>query len=68
MVIVCDDLSEIKIIIRCTLVACIEPLTINELWEKVIYILGGPQCVQLKMFGYDTVFDFLQSLPDTCQV
>lgn len=68
MVVVCDDLKELKIIVRCVLVASIEPLTIDELWKKVIFIFGGPQCVQLKLFGYDTVFDFLQSIPDTCQV
>lgn len=63
-----DDMNELKIIVRCTLVACIEPLTINELWKKVEHIIGGPHCVQLQLFGYDTVFDFLKDIPDVVQV
>lgn len=64
----CDDLSELKIIVRCVLVASIDALTIEELWKRVMYILGGPHVVQLQLFGYDTVLDFLKNIPDVVQV
>lgn len=68
MVVVCNDFNELKIIVRCTLVASIEALTVEELWKKVTFVFGGPHCVQLKLFGYDTVLDFLNSIPDILQV
>lgn len=66
--VICEDASELKIIVRCVVVACKEALTIDELWKKVLHVLGGPHCVQLSLFGYDTVFDYLKSIPDVVQV
>lgn len=65
---VCDDLTELKIVVRSVIVACQESLTIEELWKRVIYVFGGPQQLQLKMFGYETPFDFLKSIPDIVQL
>jgi len=64
----CDDLSELKTIVRCVLVATIDALTIDELWKKVTHMLGGPHVIQLELFGYDTVLDFLKNIPDVVQV
>lgn len=68
MVNVCNDIKELKLIVRCVLVATVESLTIKELWKKTLNVLGGPHVVQLQVFGYDTVFDFLKSIPDVVQV
>lgn len=68
MVNICDDISELKLIVRCVLVATFESLTIEELWKKVLNVFGGPYAVQLQLFGYDTVIDFLKSIPDVVQV
>lgn len=65
---VCHDLNELKLVVRCAIVATLDALTIEELWEKVIYVFGGPSHVNLNVFGYDTVFDFLKSIPDVVQV
>lgn len=62
-----DDLMELKIVIRCVLVSCIEALTIEELWNK-IEIIFGPNYINLTIFGYNSVFEFLQSIPDVVQV
>lgn len=59
---------ELKIVVRSVIVACKNQLTIDELWKRVIYVFGGPQQVQLKLFGYDTPFDFLKCIPDIVQL
>lgn len=64
---VLDDLMELKIVIRCVLASCIEALTIEELWNG-IKIIFGPNNIKLTMFGYNSVFEFLQSIPDVVQV
>jgi len=59
---------EVRIVVRAVIVACLDPLTVEELWKRVIYVFGGPQQLQLKVFGYETPFDFLKSIPDVVQV
>lgn len=66
--VVCDDANELKIVVRCVVVACKEALTVDELWKKLTHVFGGPHCVQLNIFGYDTFFDYLKSIPDVVQV
>lgn len=68
MVYTCDNFSELKIVIRCVLVASLEALTIDELWRKVIHVFGGPHCVPLNVFGYNTPYELLQAIPDVVQV
>lgn len=65
---VCNDLSELKLVVRCAVVATLDALTIEELWKKVIYVFGGPSHVRLDIFGYNSVFDFFKSIPDIVQV
>ncbi|XP_022182347.1 uncharacterized protein LOC111042113 [Myzus persicae] len=65
---VCQSLMELKIVVRSVLVACKNCLTVEELWKRTIYVFGGPQQLQLKLFGYDTPFDFLKSIPDVVQL
>uniref|UniRef100_A0A2H8TL94 Tudor domain-containing protein 5 n=1 Tax=Melanaphis sacchari TaxID=742174 RepID=A0A2H8TL94_9HEMI len=62
------DLTELKIVIRSVLVACQNPLTVEELWKKVTYMFGGPQKLQIQMHGHMTPFDFLKSIPDVVQL
>jgi len=59
---------ELKIVVRSIIVACKNQLTIDELWKRTNYVFGGPQQVQLKLFGYDTPLDFLKSVPDIVQL
>jgi hypothetical protein len=68
MAYVCQDLYELKLVVRCAIVATLDALTIEELWKKVIYVFGGPSHINLNVFGYDTFFDFLKSIPDVVQV
>lgn len=65
---VCQSLMELKIVVRSVLVACKNQLTVDELWKRTIYVFGGPQQLQLKLFGYDTPYDFLKSIPDIVQL
>lgn len=64
---VCDSLIELKIVVRCVLVSCIEALTIEELWNR-IEIIFGPNNIKLTLFGYNSFFEFLQNIPDVVQV
>ncbi|XP_050525426.1 uncharacterized protein LOC126896564 [Daktulosphaira vitifoliae] len=68
MVKICDDLNELKLIVRCVLVATLEALTIEELWKKVTYLFGGPYSVKLDLFGFNSVHDFLKSIPDIAEL
>ncbi|XP_025414906.1 uncharacterized protein LOC112686707 [Sipha flava] len=68
MAYVCQDLYELKLVVRCAIVATLDALTIEELWKKVIYVFGGPSHINLNVFGYDTFFDFLKSIPDVVQL
>jgi len=64
----CEDLTELKIVVRSVLVACRNSLTVEELWKKVTYIFGGPQQLQTQISSYRTPFNFLKSIPDVVQV
>lgn len=63
-----QSLMELKIVARSVLVACKNQLTVDEFWKRTLYVYGGPQKLQLKMFGYETPFDFLKSIPDIVQL
>ncbi|XP_026817471.1 uncharacterized protein LOC113556613 isoform X2 [Rhopalosiphum maidis] len=64
----CQDLTELKIVVRSVLVACQNSLTVEELWKKVTYIFGKPQQLQTQISGYRTPFNFLKSIPDVVQL
>lgn len=64
----CKDLAEVKIVVRSILVSCSDALTVSELWKRTINVFGGHSCIQLNVFGYETPFDFLKSIPDVVQV
>lgn len=66
--VICRDLQNLKITIRSIIVATLEALTVEELWNKVIRIYEGSHNVQLDLFGYKTFFEFLKDISDVAQV
>ncbi|XP_050443222.1 uncharacterized protein LOC126847164 [Adelges cooleyi] len=64
----CDDLSELKLVVRCVLTATLDALTIEELWTRVNYVFGGRNKVQLDMFGFYSLLEFFTSVPDIVQL
>lgn len=64
----CPNLAELRLVVRSALVACQNPLTVEELWKKITYIFGGPENLQIQIIGYNTHFEFLKSIPDVVQV
>lgn len=64
----CTDLRDLELTIRCSLVASMEALTVEELWNKVNQIYDGPHNIQLELFGYKTFFELLKKTPSVVQV
>jgi len=55
--------------IRGVLVATIHSLTVNELWERIVYVLGEEAALNLtRHFGFQTPFDLFMSIPHVVQV
>lgn len=66
--VLCGDFEDLKIVIRSILVACMEALTVEELWDKLTRMYDGPQSIQTKLFGFDTFFELLKNIPDVVKV
>jgi len=63
-----SNLNELKIIIRCIILAGENTLKVDEVWVQVEQILGEGYINRLKKFGYKTVFDYFKSIPDVVKV
>lgn len=66
--VVCNDLENLTITIRSILVATMDAMTVEELWNKVVNLFNGEHNIQLNLFGYNTFFELLKHLPNTVQV
>jgi len=55
--------------IRGVLVATMYPLTVDELWKRIVYVLGEKEALNLsRHFGFHTPFDLFMNIPHIVQV
>lgn len=66
--VICKDIENLKITIRSILVATMDALTVEELWDKLIKMYDGAHNIQLHLFGYNTFFELLMHIPNVVQV